>query len=162
MRFERTPTRLAQVRYVHYDAARECERYDVPKEKYYEMAFGPTERVYSLYERADEPGKGLEPLYSFTRATFAEGLDAGKGATMKHVVERSGLSWDEARPLVGRDGWFLRIEENENAMLDEGLWGVPSCRVTTSDGRSFSTWGADRLWPVEAKIAELSGGSAAP
>ena len=157
MRFERTRARFCQVRYVYYDAAREAERYGVPQSEYYEMAFEPTERIYSLFAGADDQAKGLELLYSFTLATFAEGMDGGKDATMRHVVERIGLSWTEAEPLLGRPGWLPQVQENERIMLGEGLWGVPSFRVTGPEGRSFSTWGADRLWLLEAKIAEFSG-----
>jgi 2-hydroxychromene-2-carboxylate isomerase len=157
MRFQKTNARFCQASYVYYDDTREAERYNVPQEKYYEMGFGPTERIYSLYDWAEGHGKGLELLYSFTLATFAEGLDRGKDATMKHVVERLGLSWEDAKPIIGHDDWLPGIKKNEDIMLDEGLWGVPSFRVTEPDGQSFSTWGADRLWLLEAKIVEFAG-----
>lgn len=156
MRFEKINSRPCQAKYVYYDSAREAERYNVPQEKYYEMGFRPTELVYSLFEWADNQGKGLELLYSFTIATFGEGLDGGKDSTLKHVVERVGLSWNEAKAIRGNSDWFEKVKQNEDTMLSQGLWGVPSFRVTAANGQEFSTWGADRLWLLEAKIAEFS------
>lgn len=156
MRFEKINSRPCQAKYVYYDSAREAERYNVPQEKYYEMGFKPTELIYSLFDWADSQGKGLEMLYSFTVATFGEGLDGGKDSTLKHVVERVGLNWSEAKPILGKTDWLTKVKQNEDTMLGLGLWGVPSFRVIAPDGREFSTWGADRLWLLEAKIAEFS------
>ena len=85
---------------------------------------------------------------------FAEGVDTSVDAGLRQVVERSGLSWDEAAGVVDNDDWRAELEENRKLMYDElGLWGVPSYRLRGPEGEpDFATWGNDRLWLVAAEI----------
>jgi 2-hydroxychromene-2-carboxylate isomerase len=110
----------------------------------------PVERGFSLFPWARERGKGAEYLLSFAQAAFADGLDTGSESGLRQVVERIGLSWDESRPFLDSEGWRSELEENRKAMLDMGLWGVPSFRL--SGEPAFCTWGQDRLWLVEEQI----------
>ena len=73
---------------------------------------------------------------------------------MKLVVERAGLSWEEARPALAEDGWRKILEENRVRMVEElGLWGVPSYRVSgPGDEAPYACWGNDRLWKVSREI----------
>jgi 2-hydroxychromene-2-carboxylate isomerase len=114
----------------------------------------PVERAFSLYPWARDQGRAAELLHSFTRAAFAEGVDTGTDAGLRHVVEGAGLSWEDARPhLDADDKWREELEENRRAMLDSGLWGVPSFRIPGDDGEpAFCTWGQDRIWLVEQEL----------
>ena len=46
----------------------------------------------------------------------------------------------------------MKAEANRAAMLDAGLWGVPSFRVNDRPAH----WGQDRLWTVEADLNAAS------
>ena len=116
----------------------------------------PVERAFELYPWARERGRGAEFLHAFARAAFAEGVDTGSDAGLRAVVERAGLSWDEAlaEQTVDR-GWREDLESNRQALLALGLWGVPSFRLVGRPGEpDFCTWGQDRIWRVEAEIHE--------
>jgi 2-hydroxychromene-2-carboxylate isomerase len=50
--------------------------------------------------------------------------------------------------------WDAVLDDNLQAMLTAGLWGVPSFRVTGGrDEAAFACWGQDRIWRIEAEIA---------
>jgi 2-hydroxychromene-2-carboxylate isomerase len=119
----------------------------------------PVERAFSLYPWAREKGRAGELLYAFTRASFAEGIDTGTDDGLRQVVERAGLSWEEAREHVdGDDKWREELEENRRVLFESGLWGVPSFRLIGEDGEPvFCTWGQDRIWLVEHEIRRRLG-----
>lgn len=49
--------------------------------------------------------------------------------------------------------WQAILDENLAVMSENGLWGVPNFRVTGGGvAESFSCWGQDWLWRVEAEI----------
>ena len=113
----------------------------------------PVERCFSLYPWACARGRGAELLHAFARAAFAEGVDTGTDAGMRHVVERAGLAWDEARPHLDAEGWRDELERNREQLFALGLWGVPSFRIVGRAGEpDYCTWGQDRLWRVEAEL----------
>ena len=70
------------------------------------------------------------------------------------MIERTGLDWQEARSELGGSRWEAVLESNVQEMLDGGLWGVPSFRVSGGDAEPFFCWGQDRLWRVETEIAK--------
>jgi 2-hydroxychromene-2-carboxylate isomerase len=78
------------------------------------------------------------------RGVWAEGVDAGSDAGLRRIVERAGLSWAQAKPLIGNDDWRPEAEANRQALLALGLWGVPCFRYG-----DVSVWGQDRLWVIE-------------
>ena len=87
------------------------------------------------------------------RAAFAEGVDTGSDRGLRHVVERAGLAWDEARTQLDREGWRDALEQNREQLFALGLWGVPSFRIIGKAGMpDYSTWGQDRLWRIEAEL----------
>lgn len=139
--------------YLLLDAAREARRQAIPFGRIADPLHEPTERVYSLYPWAESEGRGEALFDAFTRAAWSEGIDTGSDAGLRTVVERAGLSWETARTHLGTDAWRPVVEANQQAMLDAGVWGVPSFRVTDGEW-TFVTWGQDRLWLVEQKIAE--------
>jgi 2-hydroxychromene-2-carboxylate isomerase len=92
-------------------------------------------------------------LLSFARAAFAEGIDTGSDAGLRFVVERTGLSWDEAAKHVDGESWREELEANRVALFALGLWGVPSFCLRDSAGvATYSTWGQDRIFRVEQEI----------
>ena len=122
----------------------------------------PVERGFSLWPWARDQGRGFALLESFTTAAFADGVDTGSDEGLRLVVERAGLSWNDARAHLDREGWRDELEANREQLFALGLWGVPSFRVLGPDGEpDYSTWGQDRLWRIEQEIRRRLGARAA-
>ena len=85
---------------------------------------------------------------------LSEGVDTSVDTGLRVVVERAGLSWDEATRQLGTPGWEEMLERNRLAMVEEmGLWGVPSFRLRGPEGApDLCCWGQDRLWLVSREI----------
>jgi 2-hydroxychromene-2-carboxylate isomerase len=110
--------------------------------------------AFSLFPWAREKGKAVEYLGAYLGAAFAKGVNITNDKGMQRVVESIGLSWPEASQHLGKDGWQAELETNVNDMLADGLWGVPSFKVSGGNvDAAYSTWGQDRLWRVETEIA---------
>jgi 2-hydroxychromene-2-carboxylate isomerase/glutathione S-transferase len=152
------PVPRAKALYILLDTKREAEDAEVPFGRVCDPLGRPVERGFSLYPWAQREGRGGALLESFTRAAFAEGIDTGEDAGLRVVVERAGLPWEEARRHLDGDDWREELEQNRAALLEHGLWGVPSFRLVGEGGEpDFSTWGQDRIWRVEEEVRRRSG-----
>jgi 2-hydroxychromene-2-carboxylate isomerase len=141
--------------YITLDTKREAEDAGVAFGRICDPVGRPVERAFSLYPWAKQQGRGAALLRSFTQAAFAEGVDTGTDAGLRFVVERSGLSWDDARKHLDQEGWRDELEANREQLFALGLWGVPSFRLLGRNGEpDYSTWGQDRLWRVEQEIRQ--------
>ena len=145
--------------YIFMDAAREARAGgQADWGSYYEPVGKPVERCYSLYPWAVAEGRGVELVSAFMRAAFREGVNTNTDAGLRRVVEAAGLSWAEAKSIVGEDSWNGHawrdeIEANRRAMYDFELWGVPSFRLLDAAGETrLRVWGQDRLWLVAHEI----------
>jgi 2-hydroxychromene-2-carboxylate isomerase len=91
------------------------------------------------------------------KAAWAEGVDISSDSGLSKVVESVGLSWQDALKQFHNNEWEQMLETNVQDMLTEGLWGVPSFRVSGGNRQDiFSCWGQDRIWRVEAEITQRS------
>jgi 2-hydroxychromene-2-carboxylate isomerase len=154
------PVPAAKRVYILLDTKREAERAGVPFGRVCDPLGRPVERAFSLFAWARARGRAEEYLLSFARAAFAEGVDTGTEAGLRRVVERVGLSWDEACEHLDGEGWREELEANRQDLLAMGLWGVPSFRLRGPEGApDYCTWGQDRLWRVEAEIRARAEGS---
>ena len=140
--------------YIFTDAAREARHLGLDDWGNVSDPIGePVRRGYSLYPWAVSRGKGAELLSAFFREAFWEGVNTGKDRGLRRVVERAGLSWEEARGIVGNPDWEQELEANRQAMYGFGLWGVPSFRLLDEAGETLlAVWGQDRLWLVGREI----------
>jgi 2-hydroxychromene-2-carboxylate isomerase len=134
--------------YIMMDTAREARFYGDRFGRIVDPFGEPVRTAFSLYPWAAEQNHGRDYLQSYLDAAFADGIDVTSRAGMKHVVERTGLNWTEAIGVLDHPGdWEQIVDANVAEMLDEGLWGVPSFRVSGGTGEApFSCWGQDRLW----------------
>ena len=139
-------------RYFTLDTAREARRVGVPFGRIADPVGTPVERGYSLLPWAIGQGRGFEFCLSFMRGVWSEGIDAGSDPGLRRIVERAGLPWAEAKPLIGNDDWRAEAEANRLEMIDLGLWGVPCFRVD-----DVSVWGQDRLWVIEDALIARTG-----
>ena len=138
------PVPQMKSRYFTLDTAREARRAGVPFGRIADPVGAPVERGYSLLPWAIRQGRGFEFCLSFMKGVWSEGIDAGQDAGLRRIVQRAGLSWSEARPLIGNDDWRAEAEANRREMMQLGLWGVPCFRVD-----DVSVWGQDRMWVIE-------------
>jgi 2-hydroxychromene-2-carboxylate isomerase len=152
------PVPRAKRFYIVLDTKREAEDAGEPFGRMCDPVGRPVERGFSLYPWARSEGRAAELLESFTRAAFAEGVDTGEDAGLQLVVERAGLSWEDARKHLDNDDWREELEQNRLALEGHGLWGVPSFRLVGEGGEpDFCTWGQDRIWRVEQEIRRRLG-----
>jgi len=156
------PVPRVKLIYITLDTKREAEDAGVEFGHVADPVGRPVERCFSLYPWASAAGRGFELVRCFTHAAFAEGIDTGSDAGLRHVVEAAGLSWTDARQHLDREGWRDELEANREQLLALGLWGVPSFRVLGPTGEpDYATWGQDRLWRVEQEIRRRLGAARA-
>jgi 2-hydroxychromene-2-carboxylate isomerase len=137
-------------RYISLDAAREARLHRIPFGRLNDPVGRPTERGLALIPFAHTQGRAEAYLLAFMQGVWSKGLDAGSDKGLRAIVEAAGLPWAEAREALADERWREIAERNRQALLDLGLWGVPSFHVAGA-----STWGQDRLWQVrEALIGE--------
>ena len=74
---------------------------------------------------------------------------------MRHVIEKTGLDWTQAKSRLYLGEWERLIEENINDMHKLGLWDTPSYQLSDSEGNTLiSSCGHDRLWLVSRAIQD--------
>ncbi len=148
------PAPAAKGVYIMLDAKREAEALGVPFGNMYDPIGRAVLRGFSLWPFARERGREAEYIASFLRAAFALGRPTGTDEGLARVVERAGLSWEEARPFVDSSAFRDELEANRKLLYAElGLWGVPSYRLRGPAGEpDLCVWGQDRLWLVAAEI----------
>ena len=142
--------------YIFKDAAREARAQGVIYGKFYDPIGDPVLKGYALYVWAKTTGKGNDLLGSFLNAAFAEGINTNNYHGLRHVVEKAGLDWQEARNHLNDTEWHSELEQNRLSMYGFGSWGVPSYHLLDANGDSvLAVWGQDRLWLVSRKITDL-------
>ncbi len=148
------PATFAKGLYIMRDALREAACMKMRFGKFYDPIGEPVRRAYSLWPWARESGHGASLFASFLAAAFAEGINTGSDAGLQIVVERAGLSWQDALKRLGDPAWEAELEDNRLAMVNEmGQWGVPSFRLSGPPGHpQICHWGQDRLWLIAREI----------
>ncbi|GAB5486839.1 MAG: DsbA family protein [Parasphingorhabdus sp.] len=148
------PATRAKGMYIMFDTKREGE--------YLGASFGPvmtpigepTRQAYSLLPWAMEQGKDEALMSSLLHHAFSLGVPLHSKKGMKRAVEEAGLDWTAASQHLGSEDWKLMVERHQEEMVEGlGLWGVPSFRLSGSDGEpDLAVWGQDRLWLIAKEI----------
>ncbi|MCP4753999.1 MAG: 2-hydroxychromene-2-carboxylate isomerase [Proteobacteria bacterium] len=142
--------------YIFMDTLRESRTLGLKWGKMYDPIGDPVRRAFSLYPWSREQGRDAEFLGAFLKAAFFDGVNTNTNAGLRSVVEKAGLSWQDAQAIVDNTDWEKELEENRLAMLDFGCWGVPSYRLFDGNGETvLAVWGQDRLWLVAREIKRL-------
>ncbi len=139
-------------RYISLDAAREARLHGLPFGRLNDPVGRPTERGLALIPWAHAQGRAEAYLLAFMRGVWSEGIDAGSDRGLRAIVLAAGLPWAEARDALTDEGWREIAERNRQALLNLGLWGVPSFHVAGT-----SAWGQDRLWQVREALVREKG-----
>ena len=140
--------------YIISDSKREAAANNVRFGNFVDPFGEPVKRAFSLYPWVESQGRGGAFITAYLEAAWADGLDIGSDAGLRQIIESIELDWKEALSQFDNDQWERLLDDNVQEMLAEGLWGVPSFRITggnRDDG--FSCWGQDRIWRVEAEIS---------
>lgn len=145
------PVPLPKRLYILRDTKREAERLGLPFGKVSDPVGEPVNRGLAVLFSVLESERGASFLLSFLKGVFAEGVDAGSDDGLEHLCLRAGISRAEMDAALTDQSWRARAEANREAMLEAGLWGVPSFRVNDLPAH----WGQDRLWAVEEDLRSL-------
>ncbi len=93
-------------------------------------------------------GLGEEFAESGLKAAFADGIALAEDKGLKIAARRAGLTDAQVDAALADDSWRQRVETNRAALLEAGLWGAPTFRVSGREAH----WGQDRLWMLEDDI----------
>jgi len=142
--------------YIFTDTLRESKTLGLKWGKMYDPIGKPVRRAFSLFPWSREQGKSTEFLSAFLRAAFFDGVNTNTDAGLRSVVEKAGLSWQDAQSVIGNKEWEKELEQNRLAMIGFGCWGVPSyCLFDSKGNEVLAVWGQDRLWLVAREIKRL-------
>jgi 2-hydroxychromene-2-carboxylate isomerase len=133
--------------YIVRDAKREADRLGIPFGQIADPLGTGVEHCIAITKLAIERGLGLEFARSAMRGIWSEALDVASYVDLRTVVERAGLSWDEARAAIADDGWRAWAKLAADDLLAIGLWGVPAFRAG-----DYNPWGQDRLDFLEDRL----------
>lgn len=128
--------------YIVRDAKREADRLGIPFGEIVDPLGAAVDNCLAIVHWANgrSPADGVAFARSAMRGIWAEGKDPAEYVDLRHLVERAGLPWEEARAAIGAPAAVTAAHENATDLDGAGLWGVPSFRLG-----DFVTWGQDRL-----------------
>lgn len=144
---------ISKGRYIISDAAREGRKYNYPMGQIYSPIGKPARKAYSLFPVIDDLGKGFEYIDDLLYSSFHEGINIGEEDYLKSLVQKLGLDWSEVGKSLGTKRWKSVLDKNLKDMYAGNCWGVPSFKITDSDGSNpFYVWGQDRMWLLKEEI----------
>ena len=145
-------------KYIISDAAREGRKNDYAMGKIYSPIGKPARRAYSLFPIVDEAGKGFEYIDDLLYASFHEGINIGEEDYLKSLIDKLELNWSEIKKSLGTKHWKKVLDDNLKDMYEGNCWGVPSFKITDSDGSNpYYVWGQDRMWLLKEEINKRLG-----
>ena len=133
--------------YIFKDAAREALSLNIPFGKANDPLGTGVENCIALFYYAKLHQKEQQFILNITQGIWSNGLDTTDLKQLEAVVTISGLNWSEAKQALQGNTWRTIVEKNRQAMVELGLWGVPSFEFD-----DFHCWGQDRLWLLEEVI----------
>jgi 2-hydroxychromene-2-carboxylate isomerase len=125
------------------DAKREADKHGIPFGELCDPLGPAIDKCIALSYWAQQ--KGQAQLFALSRSImrgiWAEARDMNEYVDLRHVVERAGLPWQEARDALGGASEAAKwASANAADLAVIGLWGVPSFRCG-----DLVAWGQDRL-----------------
>ena len=133
--------------YITADVKREADKYGIPFGRIADPLGAGVERCYALFAYAQSRGLGLSFLQSCAEGVWSEGILSESDSGLQQLVERAGLDWSQARPLLKDDSWRFWAQDNLAELYGQDLWGVPS--LVYGETKVF---GQDRLDRIEQGI----------
>jgi len=139
--------------YILSDCKRIAEKKGIPFGNITDPLGKTVERCYSLFKFIKEKGKEEDYFNVFLRAVWSEGQHGYLDKTIKNVVEKIDLNWEEAKKELDNDDWREEIEANRLMLYEVGKWGPPTMILKNRDQEVvLSVWGQDRIWLIEEEL----------
>ncbi|MCB9755425.1 MAG: DsbA family protein [Myxococcales bacterium] len=135
--------------------ARDCRRIaaslGIPYGRIADPLGAGVERCIAVAMLARREGRLEDWIHSATRGIWSEGMELVDDRGLRALAARAGLDGDAALEAARgpQDAWRAEVEDNRRALLDMGLWGVPSFRLG-----ELVLWGQDRVDVLEAALRE--------
>jgi 2-hydroxychromene-2-carboxylate isomerase len=129
--------------YIVHDAKREADRHGVAFGELCDPLGTGIDNCLAIAHRAQQHGQLMAFARSAMRGIWAEARDMAEYVDLRHVVERAGMSWDDARAALEPEPSAAAQKAattNATELAVFHLWGVPSLRCG-----EFVAWGQDRL-----------------
>jgi 2-hydroxychromene-2-carboxylate isomerase len=126
--------------YIVRDAKREADRLGIPFGEICDPLGRGVANCIAIARLAERRGALLAFARSAMRGIWAEARDPSEFVDLKHVVERAGLPWNEAKAALDDPEPAKWAQAAAADLAVVGLWGVPSMRCG-----DFVAWGQDRL-----------------
>lgn len=142
--------------YIISDCTREARAKGIPFGNFVDPFGEPVRREFALFPGALAQGKGMAFIGAYLSGAFSEGIDIDSKRGLQQVVTNAELEWQATANHHDSIAWSDLLEDNVNAMLQAGLWGVPSFRISSPGEPDFCCWGQDRIWRVEHELARRS------
>ena len=140
-------------KYIISDAAREGRKNDYPMGSIYSPIGKPARKAYSLFPVINEAGKGFEYIDELLRASFYDGINIGEDEYLESLITKLDLDWPTIKKELNTKAWKKVLDDNLKDMYEGNCWGVPSFKITDSDGSNpFYAWGQDRMWLLKEEI----------
>jgi len=140
-------------KYIISDAAREGRKNDYPMGSIYSPIGRPARKAYSLFPVINEAGKGFEYIDELLRASFYDGINIGEDKYLESLIIKLNLDWSTIKKQLNTKVWKKVLDDNLKDMYEGNCWGVPSFKITDSDGTNpFYVWGQDRMWLLKEEI----------
>ena len=136
------PVPSVKLMYIARDAKREADRLGIAFGELCDPLGQGTAHCVAIAHWANK--RGSAPALAFARSAmrgiWSEALDVAEYVDLRHVVERAGLPWQEAKAALDDAEAVKTAQANAADMAVIALWGVPSVRCG-----DFVAWGQDRL-----------------
>lgn len=129
--------------YIVHDAKREADRHGIPFGELCDPLGPGIDNCIAIAHRAAQHGQGMAFVRSAMRGIWAEALDMTEYVDLRQVVERAGMTWDDARAALTSEATAEAVKAAQASATElavYSLWGVPSVRCG-----EFVAWGQDRL-----------------
>ncbi len=126
--------------YIVRDAKREADRLGIPFGELCDPLGKGIDHCLAIAHWAAPRGQLMAFCRSAMRGIWAEALDVSAYVDLRHIVERAGLSWEEARTALDDPEAAKAAQAHATELAVYNLWGVPSLRCG-----DFIAWGQDRL-----------------
>ena len=139
--------------YILSDCKRIAEKKGIPFGNIADPLGKAVERCYSLFKFIKKKDKEEDYFNTFLRAVWSKGQHGYLDKTIRNVVEKIGLSWEDAKKELDNDDWLEEIEANRLMLYEVGKWGPPTLILKNRDNKVIkSLWGQDRIWLVEEEL----------
>ena len=139
--------------YIVKDCMRIANENSIPFGNIIDPVGKAVERCYSMFDYVRKNRKEERYLHAFAKAVWAEGKHGYLTSTLKTIINKIDLDWEEAKTELDSTNWINETDKNRETLYKLGKWGPPTMSLSNSEGENLITvWGQDRIWLIEETI----------